>query len=83
MKNNKINIIFGFILMYTLFGFFPGVRIKYFSPIESSRLLRSLDYFIKNFFHLWQIKLIASIVAVFISYYIKEKKLKKYNKRNR
>ncbi len=83
MKDNKINIFILVIIMFTLFGFFPGVRIKYFSPIESSRLLESLDYFIKNFFHLWQIKLIASIGAVFISYFIKEKKLKKYNKRNR
>lgn len=83
MKENKYKFFTVFTIIYILFGFYPGVRIKYFSPIESSKFLASLDYFIKNFFHLWKIKLIASIGAVVISYLIRGKKLKKYNKGNR
>ncbi|MBU5257149.1 hypothetical protein [Tissierella praeacuta] len=83
MRDNKANVFIAFIIIFTLFGFFPGTRIKYFSPIETSKFLESLDYFIKNFFHLWKIKLVASIGTIFISYLIKEKKLKKHNKRKR
>ena len=83
MRENRFNYIMAFVFIYILFGFYPGVRIKYFSPIESSKFLASLDYFIKNLFHLWKIKVIASIGAVYISYLIKKRKLKKYNIRNR
>lgn len=82
MKDNKSNFLVAFIIVYILFGFFPGVKIEYVSPIKFP-IFRPIDYLIRNFFHLWKIKLMASIGAVFISYLIKEKKLKKYNNGNR
>ena len=68
--------------MYILFSFFPGVKINYVSSMEFS-LFKFMDYLVKNFFYLWQVKLIASVIAVFISYSIKRKKLKKYGGRHR
>ncbi|CAK7061087.1 hypothetical protein CIW83_20125 [Tissierella sp. P1] len=82
MKDNKSNFFIAFIIIYILFGFFPGVKIDYVSPIKFL-MFRPIDYLIRNFFHLWKIKLIVSIGAVFISYIIKEQKIKKYNRGDR
>lgn len=82
MKDKKANIIVGILIMYILFGLFPGVKINYVSPIKFS-ILKFMDYLIKNFFHLWKVKLLASIAFVFISHAIKKNKLKKYNIKNK
>lgn len=82
MKDKKTNIIVGTIVIYILFGFFPGVKMNYVSPIEFS-IFKFMDYLIKNLFYLWKVKLPASIAFVFISHGIKKNKLKKYNIKNK
>jgi hypothetical protein len=80
LKEDIKSLLIGFIIIYILFGFFPGAQIKYISPIDSSEFLASLDYFIKNFFHLWKVKILGGVVFVFISRFIKYKKMGKINK---
>lgn len=79
LKEEKKRIIIIFIIIYTLFGFFPGVRIKYFSGRESL-IMRNMDYFIRNFIHLWNLKIIATIVFMIISFKIMKKKTDKYKR---
>lgn len=81
LKDNIKSLLLGLIIIYVLFGFFPGAQIKYFSPIETSKFLASLDYFIKNFFHLWKVKVLGVVIFVFISRFIKHKKMEKFNNR--
>ncbi|MDR7854975.1 hypothetical protein [Tissierella sp.] len=76
MKDNIKSLLMGSLVIYILFGFFAGAQIKYISPIESSKILAFLDYFIRNFFHLWEFKLIGVGVFVLVARFIKSRKKK-------